>query len=329
MNKYMDFSKVVGHERVIDNLKKAIDKNQISHSYLFEGEESIGKKMVALSFAKSLLCKKGGLEPCNTCNSCIKFDNDNHPDFKLIESKKGLISKKVIDELIKTISTAPLESKRKIIVIDNSHDMRLEGQNGLLKTLEDPPSYINIILITSNTNNLIGTILSRCQIVKFYPVENRKIEELLRVNYNKTREQASFIAHFTKGSVGKSIQLSESTDFLERRDKIISIIDNIIIGDNTNIFTAGDFFLKNKDSIEEILDIVLYWFRDLAIYKTAGNLELIINTDKIPLLSNQSFLNIDRIDDIINDIIETKDNIQRNVNYQLAIETMLLNMQEV
>lgn len=329
MSKTIDFSKLVGHERVIDNLKKAIDNNQISHSYLFEGEESIGKKMVALSFVKTLLCKKRGLEPCNRCNSCMKFDNGNHPDFKLIESKKGLISKKTIDELIKTINIAPLESQRKLIIIDDSHDMRLEGQNGLLKTLEEPPNYLNIILITSNINNLISTILSRCQIVKFYPVESRKIEELLKSSYNKTSKEANFIAHFTKGSVGKSIQLSESTDFLDKRDQIIDGIDSILNGDKTNIFASRDIFLKHKDSIEDILDIILYWFRDLAIYKTIGESELIINRDKLSLLSNQSFLTIKGIDDIIEKIIETRDNIQRNVNYQLAIETMLLSMQEV
>ena len=87
------------------------------------------------------------------------------------------------------MSIAPLEGKRKIVVIDNSHQMGLEAQNGLLKTLEEPPAYMTIILITSSSNNLIPTIVSRCQIVKFYPVENKKIEQLLRLNYNKTEER--------------------------------------------------------------------------------------------------------------------------------------------
>ena len=329
MGDYMDFTKIIGHERVIENLKNAIDNNQISHSYLFEGEESIGKRMVALSFAKTLLCKEEGLKPCNRCNSCLKFDNLNHPDFRLIEPEKNRISKEIIDKLVKSMSIAPLESKRKIVIIDNSHEMGLEAQNGLLKTLEEPPSYINIILITSSSNNLIPTIISRCQVVKFYPVENKKIEELLKLNYNKTLEEANFIAHFTKGSVGKSIILSKSTDFSNKRDKTLEIIDNIVNGDKLTIFNAIDFFLGNKDSIEEILDIILYWFRDLLIYKEIGKSDIIINKDKMTLLSNQSFLNTNKINDIIEKVIETKENIQRNINYQLSIEIMLLNMQEV
>ena len=325
----MGFNQIIGHERVIENLQNAIRYNQIFHSYLFEGEEAIGKKMVALFFAKTLLCKEEGIKPCNRCNSCLKFDNWNHPDLKLIESEKGLIKKEKIDEMIKNINIAPLESKRKIIIIDDSHDIRMEGQNALLKTLEEPPSYINIILISSSSNNLVSTIISRCQIVKFYPVENTKIEELLMAKYNKTLEEASFIAHFTKGSVGKSIMLSQSEEFFQKREEVIDIIDNIIEGNKLKIFSSIDFFSKNKDYYEEILDIILYWFRDLIIYKEIGESKLIINKDKIPLLSRQSFLNLNHINDIIENIMETKQSIERNINYQLAIETMLLGMQEV
>lgn len=325
----MNLNKVIGHEKVVESLRKSIEIDQISHSYLFEGEESIGKRMVALLFSKTLLCKEQGLEPCNRCNSCLKFDNWNHPDFKLIEPKKNLIKKKEIDDLIKSMSIAPLESKRKIVIIDNSDQIGVEGQNGLLKTLEEPPPYINMILISSNSNNLIPTILSRCQVLKFYPVNNEKIERLLKRDYNKTSEEASFIAHFTKGSVGRSIILSSSDDFFHRRDKVLEIINNIVKGDKPSVFNSVDFFIENKEFIDELLDIIIYWFRDLIIYKEIGESKLIINRDKLPLLIDQSFLSFNKINDIIENIIEARKNIKRNVNYQLIIETMLLNIQEV
>ncbi len=90
----MDFTQIIGHENIIKNLQNAIEKEKVSHSYLFEGEESMGKKMVALAFAKTLLCKEQKLEPCNHCNSCLKFDSFNHPDFKLIDTDKNHIEKK-------------------------------------------------------------------------------------------------------------------------------------------------------------------------------------------------------------------------------------------
>ncbi|MBZ2175055.1 DNA polymerase III subunit delta' [Schnuerera sp. xch1] len=325
----MNFTEVIGHEKVIQALQRAIEHDHIFHCYLFEGEESIGKRLVALSFAKALLCKKEGIDPCNRCNSCLKFDNWNHPDLEFVEPEKGFIKKKKIDELIKSINMAPLESKRKIIIIDDSDKMGVEAQNALLKTLEEPPSYINIILITSNMNNLISTIVSRSQVIKFYPVKNERIVKILMDKYNKNLEEASFIAHFTKGSVGKSINLSQSEDFFTKREKIIDIIYSILKGDRLKVFESQEFFSNNKDFVDKILDMILYWFRDLIVYKEIGDSNLIINRDKIQLLSSQTSLDIDKINDIIDNIIETKQSIESNVNFQLAIETMLLNMQEV
>ena len=325
----MDFTQVLGHKSTIENLQNAIKKGQISHSYLFEGEESIGKRMVALSFAKTLLCKKQGLQPCNNCNSCLKFDNFNHPDFELIEPEKDKIKRDEIKNIIDNINIAPLESPRRIFIIDNSDKIGVEGQNALLKTLEEPPSYINIILITSNINKLIPTILSRCERIKFYPVETKKIGEFLVSKYDKTIEEASFISHFTKGSVGRAITLSETPEFFEMREEVLNIIDSIIKGDKFKAFSSMDFFLNNKEDYEEILDIIIYWFRDLILYKELGNTELLVNKDKTSLLSSQSFLKEGQINDIINRIMDTKKDIRGNVNYQLAMETMLLSMQEV
>ena len=325
----MDFTQVLGHKSTIENLQNAIKKGQVSHSYLFEGEESIGKRMVALSFAKTLLCKKQGLQPCNNCNSCLKFDNFNHPDFELIEPEKDKIKRDEIKNIIDNINIAPLESPRRIFIIDNSDKIGVEGQNALLKTLEEPPSYINIVLITSNINKLIPTILSRCERIKFYPVETKKIGEFLVSKYDKTIEEASFISHFTKGSVGRAITLSETPEFFEMREEVLNIIDSIIKGDKFKAFSSMDFFLNNKEDYEEILDIIIYWFRDLILYKELGNTELLVNKDKTSLLSSQSFLKEGQINDIINRIMDTKKDIRGNVNYQLAMETMLLSMQEV
>ena len=325
----MDFTQIIGHENIINNLQNTIANGKIAHSYLFEGEESMGKKMVALSFAKTLLCKEQKLEPCNNCNSCLKFDSFNHPDFKLIEPEGNLIRRNEIANIIKKVNIAPLESNRRIIVIDDSHKIGMEGQNALLKTLEEPPSYINIILITSNSNMIIPTILSRCERIKFHSIESEKTEELLINKYNKTVDEAKFIVHFTKGSVGQAIYLSETQDFFEKRKKTIEIIDSIIKGDKYKAFDSYEFFAINKENYKEILDIMIYWFRDLILYKELGNTDLLLNKDKIDILSNQVFLKENKINDIIENIGNAKQDIQRKVNYQLTIETMLLKMQEV
>ncbi|NMA85827.1 MAG: DNA polymerase III subunit [Tissierellia bacterium] len=325
----MDFTQIIGHENIIQNLQNAIEKEKVSHSYLFEGEESMGKKMVALAFAKTLLCKEQKLEPCNHCNSCLKFDSFNHPDFKLIDTDKNHIEKKIIDDMIKNINIAPLESNRRIIIIDDSHKMGMDGQNALLKTLEEPPSYINIILITSNSNLIVPTILSRCERIKFHSIKGKEIEDILISKYNKSPVEAKYIINFTKGSVGKAIEVSQSEDFFPRREEAIGIIDNITKGDKYAVFDSYDFFNENKENYEEILDIMIYWFRDLVLYKELGHTDLLLNKDKTTILSNQVFLKENQINGIIERIEKAKQDIQKRINYQLTIETMLLKMQEV
>ena len=206
--------------------------------------------------------------------------------------------------------------------------MSLEAKNALLKTLEEPPEYINIILISSSSNNLLPTILSRCQSIKFYPVESKKIASLLENVYGKSKEEAKFIADFSKGSVGKSIELAISDSFFQKREEVIKLIDSLIKGDKIKAINSIGFFNENKEGIDEILDIFLFWFRDLIIYKEIGDNALIINSDKIDYLYGQSFIQFNKINDIIEKVQETKENIKRNINFQLSIETMLFNIQE-
>lgn len=322
----MDLNKIIGHEKIIESIKKTIKENKVSHSYLFEGEESIGKKKLAFFFAKTLLCKEKGNIPCNRCSSCIKFDNLSHPDFFLIEPDNNIIRVSQIEALIKEVNTTPFESTCKVFIIDDSHKMNIESKNTLLKTLEEPPYYVHIILISSSKNNLLATIISRVQNIKFYPVEHKKVKDLLINEYNKSEEEASFLAEFTKGAIGQAIKLSNDQAFFQRRDEIIKIIGSLLNKDKTKAFSSIEFFNDNKEIIDEILDIFLLWFRDLLLYINLGENSLLVNKDKIENLSLQSNVEFNKINDIIVRIQETKVNIRRNVNYQLAIETMLLNI---
>lgn len=322
----MDYSQIIGHEKIIESLNKSIEDGNINHSYLFEGDEGLGKKMMAISFAKTLLCKEQKKEPCNICSSCVKFDRGNHPDFKTIKPEKGVIKKGDVEALIKSVATAPFESKKKVFIIDDCHNMNREAMNSLLKTLEEPPEYIIIILITSNANNLLPTILSRLINIKFYPIKTKKIVKFLMANYNKMENEAEFIANFTKGSIGKAIMLSSSEEFFQKRNEIINLIDNLLLGDKIKALTSIDFFNDNKEDIDEVLDIILFWFRDLLIYKSIGDNNLIINKDKIEFLSKESFMDFNKINDIIDRVQLTKEDLKRNINFQLSIETMLLNI---
>ena len=317
---------IIGHVDQISKLKSAIEDKNISHSYLFQGEDGLGKAEVAKWFSKTLLCEEKGIEACNICSSCIKFETDNHPDFNIIRPEKGIVRKSQIDELVESVSTNPFESDRKIFIIDEAESMNKESMNGLLKTLEEPPSFLNIILITSKENELLPTITSRCEDLKFYPLGREEIKLYLNNNYQLNEKEREFIADFSNGSIGFAKQLVDSDNLFQIRDELIKIVDSLIEGNKSAALSREEFFESNKDNIDLILDFLIYWFRDLAIYKETKNINLTINKDKEVELSKQSLIDFNKINDIIENVEKTRRNIKSNVNFILSIEMMLLSI---
>ncbi len=326
----MDYNNIIGHENITNSLKNAVKNNNIAHSYLFEGPKSIGKTKVAKIFAKTLLCKEQGVIPCNKCSSCLKFDSGNHPDVHIRLGEGATFKKEQIEEIQKSIKILPYEGYRKIYILQDIDKITKQAQNSFLKTLEEPPAYVTILMTVTNSYSLLSTIISRCQVLKFTPVESGKIVKELIKTYEKSREEAEVITSFSNGIIGKAIEIAKSEEFKKIREEVISIISDALSSDKVQIFTLSEFFMKQKEYIEEILDIIMIWFRDVLFMKELGENKFIINKDKIEMLLSQSIkLPRGKIHSIIQTISKAKSNILANVNYELTIEIMLLEIQGV
>ena len=177
----MSFETIIGNENIKELLNKTVKSNNILHSYLFSGIDGIGKRLFALEFSKMILCQNEYSKPCNKCTSCIEFENNNNPDFMLIETQDKSIKIEQIRYMNSKIYEKPIISDKKIVIIDNSDTMTKEAQNSLLKTLEEPPEYACIILITSNESKLLNTIKSRCVKVNFNKISEKQIEEFVKL----------------------------------------------------------------------------------------------------------------------------------------------------
>ena len=312
----MNSENIIGHETLIKNFEMAISNNRVAHSYLFEGPKGIGKKTVGKLLAKMLLVQDKAM------------DMANHPDFKIIETQKDIISVEQIEDLQKDIKIKPHDGGKKVYIICDADKMNTTSQNKFLKTLEEPPSYVIIILTTTNKEKLLATIVSRCQPVIFHLVNTEEISHFLVETYGKTAEQAKFIANFSNGTVGRAILLCQD-DFQAIREETLSAIDITIKSGKEKVFATSDFFEKNKSWIDEILDMMIFYFRDIMIYGETACESHIINSDKIRDIKNQSnLLDKHRLHGIINSIMETKQNIDLKVNFSLCIEMMLLEIQE-
>jgi len=179
----MIFNNIIGNEKNKELLKNIIDINNIAHSYMFVGKESIGKLLFAKEFAKAILCTSQETT-CNICKSCIEFDTNNNPDFSILEPDGNSIKTDQIRELIKKVYEKPVVSNKKVYIINDSECMTKEAQNSLLKTLEEPPEYVTIILITSNENLFLPTIKSRCTKISFNRLTDNELASVLKKEYN-------------------------------------------------------------------------------------------------------------------------------------------------
>lgn len=309
----MYFDKIIGQSFAKKYLSNSINKNKINHAYLFEGIDGIGKTTFAKEFAKYLL----------------KVEHiENSPDYINIDPQGASIKIAQIRSLQTDVIIKP-HGDYKIYIINNAEKMTIESQNALLKTLEEPPEYVIIILITSNKNSLLDTIKSRCDIVKFLPIPFIELKKYLEDRGIEERK-ASILATFSRGSISKALELSESSDFMIMREDIQNNIQTMLEKNVVEILELSNKYDKYKEHIIEVLDITINYFRDIMMLKESIDKDMIINIDKLTYLQNMSKkINYSQVSKIIDIIEETKKKLRSNCNFNLSIQVMTLNIYEV
>lgn len=285
---------IIGHEQCILKLNELIEKNEVAHSYIFNGADGIGKKLVALQFAKNILCKDNE-------NKNVAFDNGNHPDFKLIQpDEKGTIKVETIRDLVKDINVKPIESKYKVYIIDQSDTITTQAQNALLKTLEEPPTYAVILLITSKYYSMLSTIRSRSQKIDFKKLENSDIIAYMGNNNIHIDLEKEILLSLIDGSIGNIQKVSEN---IEAINKLIVFANNM---DTLNAIELNRFAQEIAQYKENIL--VLLDYLQTIVYTYRNKVDFA---------------------EYIKIVEEAKKNILGNMNFEMCIDKMLLDIWEV
>lgn len=309
----MYFEKIKGQNFAKKYLTNSIKSNMVSHAYMFEGPNGIGKNTMARELAAILL------EMENLFNS---------PDYIEIKPDGNSIKIAQIRKLQSDIFVKPYKSY-KIYVIDEAQKMTVEAQNALLKTLEEPPKYAIIILITDNKESLLDTIKSRCEIIKFTPIPMQEVASYLTMNGIDSK-RASLLANFSRGSMKKAIELSESEEFHLMREEVQKYVETFLNGNLIEIMDIQSSIEKYKDQITNVLDLLINYFRDIMMVKENVDNSMIINLDRLIFVKNMSnkttYSQLSKIIDIIE---ETKNKLRSNCNFNISIQVMTLNIYEV
>lgn len=321
------FEDIIGQNHIVGHIQQAIKVGQISHAYIFEGEKGMGKKLISSTFAKTLQCKAGGLSPCNACDSCINFDGGNHPDIKFVKptKKTGYGVSDIREQVNGDIHIKPYVYPYKIYIIDQAELLTVQAQNALLKTIEEPPSYVIIMLLTANNQSLLQTILSRCVKISMSPVSKKVIGDYLIARDNISDYESTIYASFARGNIGKALQLLEDETFSEIREKVILVFHEMVDQNTYRLMESAKEFDAYKDKVDVVFDVMLSWLRDLMVFKSTNEEKHLIHGDKYQTLMAQSEnLSYNKISMLVDRIEETKSNFRLHANYQLSFETLFL-----
>lgn len=309
----MSFSSIKGQGAPLNILKEYIVNSRLSGGYLFIGPEGVGKKLAALTLAKTVNCLEQTADSCDTCSSCRKIESGQHPDVHVVECEDSEIKIENIRQLQREISFKPYEGKKKVFIIDKAHYLNAESSNALLKVLEEPPKDSLIILVTEKPSLLFKTVISRCKTLKFPALKREALKEILKKDFNFPEERAHFLAYFSEGRIGYALRLKDS-DILQEKNRIIN---KFALSPRLDL---EDLSLKKKEEVRGYLNILATWFRDIYLLKVGLPHSEIINFDRrAELLKVMPRFSFPDLDGILESISEAITQLEHNINMKLLL----------
>ena len=337
----MSFKSILGQSQPKKILTNALQNSSIAHAYLFYGQESIGKKKLAIALAKALNCKgPDPLDACDECESCLKIERGVHPDFFFIEptstpkSRELAIRIETVRDLQKKLAYLPYEGKTKVVVIDSADLLNHHAASAFLKTLEEPPTSTVLILISSNPHSLMPTLLSRCQGIQFHRLSSSDIRKIIQSQHQEagdslTESELDFHAQRSQGSVDRALA-ENFTEMEVLREQLLEILEKVSFDRMDIVFSFAKTWARQTEQLQSMLNEFLVLIRDLALYRSGCGQSDIQNrnlsTNLMQVAQTRSIKTwLDRFTAVRN----TQIALSGNANAQLFLENMLIEFCEV
>lgn len=328
-----DWRDIVGQKKIVAHLKRTVRELRPSHAYIFHGDDGIGKRTVAELFAKSLQCERleesaDGATPCGECRSCLQFDSGNQPDVLWVTHEKSAVSVDDIrKQIIAPMGVKPYSSPYKIFIVDEAEKMNEQAQNALLKTLEEPPEYGIIILLSNNINIFLETIRSRTVSLPFMPATTDEIKNFLMKEKHIPDYQAGIAAGSSGGCPGLAWAWADSEEFAERRGRAEKILKKLGEGDTAEKLSLSKEIAKKGDEIEFFLRMTENWIRDVLYVKTTGKKNVSMFTAEWDILKKQALeLDYEYFAAVLKGIDELRERLKYNVSTEISLNDFLLKL---
>jgi DNA polymerase-3 subunit delta' len=325
------FTDIIGQEQIKEHLQNALSTNKVSHAYIIEGERSSGKEFIARIFAMALQCEQGGTEPCGQCHSCKQALSHNQPDIIFISHEKPntIGVEDIRDQINNDIGIKPYSSPRKIYIMNEGEKMTPQAQNALLKTLEEPPEYAVILILTTNVDELLPTIQSRCVVLHMKPVKDALVKKFLMEELGVPDYKANICVAFARGNIGKAKLLASSEEFEKVKDEAITLVKYINDMEINEIVKAIKKISEYKLDVNDYLDILIVWYRDVLMYKATKDLNSLVFREELPQIRRVADRSTyEGIETIVNALQQAERRLEANVNFDLTMELLFLTIKE-
>jgi DNA polymerase-3 subunit delta' len=320
---------LIGHEWAVDMLKKHVIHGTMRHAYLFAGPPGLGRRTLALRFAQALNCQsptEPGI-PCGECRNCKQIAAMQHPDLTIIQAdaEGGTMKVDQIRESRRVLTLKPYTASYRVALFLRFHEANDSASNALLKTLEEAPSYAVLILTADNPEQLLPTIISRCEVLRLRPLQVDQVQQALEDKGFETH-QSRLIAHISGGRFGYARRLLESDSLLTEREERLNDLQSLISASRVEKFSYADKLSRDKDAMRRVILIWLSYWRDVML-RAAHAASPLVNIDRnmeIEDIAHRMDLSSARL--VVNGLESTLEKMEKNVNSRLLAEVLLLDL---
>ncbi len=325
------FHNIIGQEQMKEHLQNALQTKKVSHAYIIQGEKSSGKEFIAKVFSMALQCEKQGVEPCNECRSCKQALSGNHPDIIYVTHEKpNTISVEDIRSQVNNdVAIKPYSREYKVYIINEAEKMTVQAQNAILKTLEEPPAYVVILLLVSNVQTLLPTILSRCVTLHMKPVSDRLVKKYLMEELQIPDYKAEVCVAFARGNIGKAKSLASSEEFDNVKNEALALLKYIHDMELQEIVQAIRKINEYKLEISDYLDILSIWYRDVLLFKATADANHLVFREEIQAIRKVvARCSYEGIETVLHALDKAKKRLEANVNFELTMELLFMDIKE-